>query len=457
MSNKGKKIKIAGSTIISQNINIQEKQYNIKSTNINNQKSNEINKNNNFKINNNRIVKKLKPLTSNLNQRERNIILMKDSNGIQGSGLWCQAPRKKVKEEEEKPYISIIPQIKEETKFLFDTEKLIDKRLIENLKSQITDLTSQLNEKIIKYSDAEFRAERAQNLKKLLEEELKSKNEELKSYKESSIEMQQDIESLNEALNSAKKEISRLQNELNEQYSKNKELNDKLTQYLINKDKDNYLNNDEINKLKKVIEQLSNEKENLLKVIHNNGGNFDNGFNEENYKQQLRDKEKILKSMEIAMNKALNENLELKKRLQQEEQNKSQLNNIISKKNNINDELKIQIEAMKICVDNNLQKEKWNKSKITQKESNIKLMKDKLIQKEEEIQKLNKKIDILNKKLKSKKINNNSINEINNDNMENSDGSKEILIPIKAKPQLFGPEINNYDYEDPDLEKDIFN
>ena len=457
MSNKGKKIKIAGSTIISQNINIQEKQYNIKSTNINNQKSNEINKNNNFKINNNRIVKKLKPLTSNLNQRERNIILMKDSNGIQGSGLWCQAPRKKEKEEEEKPYISIIPQIKEETKFLFDTEKLIDKRLIENLKSQITDLTSQLNEKIIKYSDAEFRAERAQNLKKLLEEELKSKNEELKSYKESSIEMQQDIESLNEALNSAKKEISRLQNELNEQYSKNKELNDKLTQYLINKDKDNYLNNDEINKLKKVIEQLNNEKENLLKVIHNNGGNFDNGFNEENYKQQLRDKEKILKSMEISMNKALNENLELKKRLQQEEQNKSQLNNIISKKNNINDELKIQIEAMKICVDNNLQKEKWNKSKITQKESNIKLMKDKLIQKEEEIQKLNKKIDILNKKLKSKKINNNSINEINNDNMENSDGSKEILIPIKAKPQLFGPEINNYDYEDPDLEKDIFN
>ena len=454
MSNKGKKIKIAGSTIINQNINIKDKQYNIKNININ-QSDNEFNKNWNSKISN-RIRHKQKPLTSNINQRERNIILMQDSNGIQGSGLRCQASNKKSKEEE-KPYISIIPQIKEETKFLFDTEKIIDKRLIENLKSQVSDLTCQLNEKIVKYSDAEFRAERAENLKKILEEELKSKNEELKSYKESSIEMQQDIESLNEALNNTKKEIYRLQNELNEECSKNKELNEKLTEFLINKDKNSYYNNDELSKLKKIIEQLSNENENLLKVIKNNGDNFDNGFTEENYKQQLRDKEKILKTMEITMNKALNENLELKKKLTQEEQNKSQLNNIISKKNNINDELKTQIEAMKICVDTNLQKEKWNKSKISQKESNIKLMKDKLAQKDEEILKLNKKIDFLNKKLKNKKIiNNNSQNEIN-DNIQNSNNSKEILVPIKAKPQLFGPEINNYDYQDPDLEKDIVN
>ena len=51
----------------------------------------------------------------------------------------------------------------------------------------------------------------------------------------------------------------------------------------------------------------------------------------------------------------------------------------------INDELEIQIEAMKVCFDNNLQK-KWNKSKINQKNSNIKLMKDKLTQKDEEMQ-----------------------------------------------------------------------
>ena len=137
---------------------------------------------------------------------------MKDSTGIQGSDLWCQAPKKKIIEEE-KPYISIIPQIREETKYIFDTEKIVDKRLIENLKSQISDLSNQLNEKISKYTDAQFRAEWAENLKKMLEEELKLKNEELQSYKESSIEMQQDIESLNGALNNAKKEISLLQND----------------------------------------------------------------------------------------------------------------------------------------------------------------------------------------------------------------------------------------------------
>ena len=85
-------------------------------------------------------------------------------------------------------------------------------------------------------------------------------------------------------------------------------------------------------------------------------------------------------------------------------------------------------------------------------------MKDKLAQKDEEIQKLNKKIELLNKKLKNKKISSASLNDINNDNSQNQNGnnSKEILIPVKAKPQLFGPEINNYDYQDPDLEKDIF-
>jgi DNA-binding GntR family transcriptional regulator len=50
-----------------------------------------------------------------------------------------------------------------------------------------------------------------------------------------------------------------------------------------------------------------------MKVIHSKNDNYNNGFNEENLNQQLRDKEKILKSMEVTMNKALAENLELKK------------------------------------------------------------------------------------------------------------------------------------------------
>ena len=71
---------------------------------------------------------------------------------------------------------------------------------------------------------------------------------------------------------------------------------------------------------------------------------------------------------------------------------------------------------------------------------------------------MNKKIVFLNKNLKNKKFNNTSLNEINNDNLQNQNEnySKEILILVKEKFQLFGPEINNYDYQDTNLGKDIF-
>ena len=173
--------------------------------------------------------------------------------------------------------------------------------------------------------------------------------------------------------------------------------------------------------------------------------------------------------MEITMNKALNENAELKRKLSLEENYKIQLNNIIAKKNQNCEELKSQLQSMKSYVDNNLKEVEWNKSKVNQKESNIKLMKEKLKSKEEEIKNLNNKIDFLNKKLKNKKeikTNNNNLIEENdkNDNLikdkqkiiNNEDGTKEIIIPVKAKPFLFGPEPADFEYEDKDLEKDIF-
>ena len=169
------------------------------------------------------------------------------------------------------------------------------------------------------------------------------------------------------------------------------------------------------------------------------------------------------------MNKALNENAELKRKLSLEENSKIQLNNIIAKKNQNCEELKSQLQSMKSYVDNNLKEVEWNKSKVNQKESNIKLMKEKLKSKEEEIKNLNNKIEFLNKKLKNKKeikINNNNLIEENNKNdnlikaqqkiIGKEDGSKEIIIPVKAKPFLFGPEPSDFEYEDKDLEKDIF-
>jgi len=180
----------------------------------------------------------------------------------------------------------------------------------------------------------------------------------------------------------------------------------------------------------------------------------------------VKDKEKILKSMEITMNKALNENAELKRKLNAEENNKIQLNNIIAKKNAINEDLKSQLETMKAYIDSNKKEVKWNQSKVNQKDSNIKLMKEKLKQKDEEIKNLNNKINSLNKKLNKKKDEGNKINNVDEkeDNLKKNeqkiinkeDGSKEIIIPVKAKPFLFGPDPSDFDYVDQDLEKDIF-
>ena len=453
MSTTHKKIKTAGNTIIKTIIPKSTKSKNIFSSN------------NPHITTTNPKQKKKSPLTPSINQRERNILLMQDPSGIPGNGLWCQIPNKN---REEKPYESIIPKIKAESQLLLDPEKAADKKLITELKNQIKDLSLKLQEVTLKYSDAEFRAQRAENLQKIANEELQNKKDEYNDIHENAMNMENNVESLNEALNNAKKEITRLQTELNNELELNKKLNSQIEELLKEKDKNNHFTSEEQIKLQKTIAQLNTEKENLLKIIQSKV-NSESSANIEALNSKLKEKERILNAMEITMNKALNENAELKRRLNLEENNKIQLNNIIAKKNQNCEELKSQIESMKSYVNSNLKEVEWNKSKINQKEVNIKLMKEKLKTKEEEIKQLNNKIAILNKKLKAKKELNNNANNINEENdknenlikakqkiINNEDGSKEIIIPVKAKPFLFGPEPADFEYEDKDLEKDIF-
>ena len=453
MSTTHKKIKTAGNTIIKTVIPKSTKSKNISSSN------------NPHITTTNPKQKKKSPLTPSINQRERNILLMQDPSGIPGNGLWCQIPNKN---REEKPYESIIPKIKAESQLLLDPEKAADKKLITELKNQIKDLSLKLQEVTLKYSDAEFRAQRAENLQKIANEELQNKKDEYNDIHENAMNMENNVESLNEALNNAKKEITRLQTELNSELELNKKLNSQIEELLKEKDKNNHFTSEEQIKLQKTIAQLNTEKENLLKIIQSKV-NSESSANIEALNSKLKEKERILNAMEITMNKALNENAELKRRLNLEENNKIQLNNIIAKKNQNCEELKSQIESMKSYVNSNIKEVEWNKSKINQKEVNIKLMKEKLKTKEEEIKQLNNKIAILNKKLKAKKELNNNANNINEENdknenliktkqkiINNEDGSKEIIIPVKAKPFLFGPEPADFEYEDKDLEKDIF-
>ena len=317
MSNIGKKIKTAGNNIIKSNNNISQKR----------QPSNPKTNNSNISSNN---QKRKKPITPSINPRERNIMLVQGPNAIPGNGLWCQMPKQKDLNQD-KPYESIIPKIKAETELLLDPEKIADKKLIAELKNQIKDLNLKLQDINLKYSDAEFRAQRAENLQKIATEELKNKKEEYDDIHENALNMENNVESLNEALNNAKKEILRLQNELNNEIDNNKKLNIKIQELLLEKDKNSHINSEEIIKMQKNISQLNIEKENLIKIIQTKT-NKESEANIEILSQQLKDKDKILKSMEIAMNKALNENAELKRKLNSEENNKNQLNSIIAKK-----------------------------------------------------------------------------------------------------------------------------
>ena len=122
---------------------------------------------------------------------------------------------------------------------------------------------------------------------------------------------------------------------INNESEINKKLNEQIEQLLKEKDKNNHFTNEEQIKLQNTIKQLNTEKENLLKIIQTKV-NSEANLNIENLSSKLKEKERILKAMEITMNKALNENAELKRRLSLEENNKVQLNNIIAKKNQNN-------------------------------------------------------------------------------------------------------------------------
>ena len=318
MSNVGKTIKTAGNNIIKSNNNLPSKRQQSNNKKINN---------NNTSSNN---IKRKKPSTPSINQRDRNIILVQGPNAMPGNGLWCQMPKQK-ELKEDKPYESIIPKIKAEAELLLDPEKAADKKLIAELKNQIKELSLKLQEINLKYSDAEFRAQRAENLQKIAVEELQNKKDEYDDIHENALSMENNVESLNEALNNAKKEINRLQTELNNEIANNKKLNIKIQELLIEKDKNSYFNSEEIIKMQKNISQLNMEKENLIKIIQTKT-NKESEANIEVLSQQVKDKEKILKSMEITMNKALNENAELKRKLNAEENNKNQLNSLIAKK-----------------------------------------------------------------------------------------------------------------------------
>ena len=329
-----------------------------------------------------------KPGTSKSNSRKnnfnnihstnnKNMILMRDINSTPGNGLWCQQPLK-----EEEPYESIIPKLNKDLIEL-DPERESDKKIISQLKLQIKDLTTQLQSHMAKSYDAEYRAERAENNLQTYIDLLEAKSNELKDIESKNDSLESSISSLNEALNNAKKEIFRLTSELKNESDKNKSLTQNIQNLMIDKERNNVHNSSEVANLMKRIQVINEEKENLIKIIQNRSAKDNQGESKEEIQRILTEKNKILTSMETTMNKALNENAELKRRLNLEEGTKSKLNDIIKKKEEKIQSLKQQIQEYDESMNNYGTEMKWNQNQINQKDSQIKIIKDKMKKKDE--------------------------------------------------------------------------
>lgn len=360
-----------------------------------------------------------------INTAPKNVILMPDINSTPGNGLWCQQVSK-----EDKPYESIIPTLNMAT-LEIDPEKEANKKLINQLKLQVKDLSTQLETQMAKCYDAEYRASRAENTKQTYIDMVDAKANEVKEYEAKNISLENTISSMTEALSNAKKEIVRLTNELKAETEKNKNLSQNLQNLLLDKERNNYQNSTEVNNLNQKIQIITAERDNLIKIIQNKNTKENASEDNSNLQKILGEKEKILVSMEVSMNKALNENAELKKRLSIEEVGKSKLNEIIKKKKEKIKTLKQQIQGYVEYMNTYGNEAKWNQNQIAQKDSQIKVMKDKIKQKDDLVIKLNKKIDLLNKQIakEKEKMSNNEDNK-----------QKEELIQVQAKPFLFGPD-----------------
>lgn len=361
---------------------------------------------------------KIKPVNNN------NVILMRDLLSTPGNGLWCQG---KVDE----PYQSIIPELtKGEQLLTKDPQWEADKQLIAQLKFQVNDLSTQLQNQMAKCYDAEYRAERAENTKETYINMIEQKSSELKDFEYKATSTESTLVHLNEALANAKREIIRLNNELSNESNKSKSQSKTIEKLMIEKDRMNYQMSSEMNSLMKKFQSMTSEKENLIKRIEEKNKDQNEDYSS-NIQKVLENKEAIVKTMELSMTKAINEASELKRKLVSEEQTKMKLNEIIKVKKEKIQRLKEQLKGYREDMSSYGNEVKWNQDKITQKDQQIKILKDKLKQKDDEIEKIN----IKNKQLSDRitAMNKEKENKVNED-------QREELIEVKAKPFLFGPE-----------------
>jgi chromosome segregation ATPase len=363
---------------------------------------------------------------NNNSSKKSNLLLINDIQKTPGNGLWC-VNLEKNKSENSLPQQSEYQPLQNILNPNLDVDQEFEKKIISQLKIQIQDLNQKLNNAMTKSAEAEYRANRSENTKQNYVDLYEQKVTELKDYQEKVESFENTIINLNDALTNAKKEINRLQSENNLEVERSKKYYEMYQNLMLDKDRKESTMSAEITNLMMKIQMVNSEKENFIRLIKSQQMQYSNNENLSQMQKMAEEKENSLKITESQMGRLINENADLKKKLGDAENLKSKLNEIIKKKKNKITNLKQEVNSYRNAIGGYNSEVKWSQDLVAQRDTQIKVLKDKIKKYEDEIDKLNK----LNEKLKSKK--NSTTNYTNYDNQEE-------LQQVKSKPFLFGPE-----------------
>jgi len=362
----------------------------------------------------------------------RETILVRDNaNRQQGNGLWCVNTDRNLNNLKQENSEKKNPN-KNITNQNIDLVSEFDRKIIENLKFKNKDLTEKLQKALAKAAEIEYKNQRYENTMQNYIDLCEQKAEENKDMKEKLEILDNNMINLNEALSNARKEINRLQIELNNEEAKTKGIMEMHQNLLLEKERREAMVNSEKNNIILKMQSMQMEKENLLKLMKNQDKSFDYASN---IQKLVEEKEALIRNNETQMSKVLSENAELKRKLSNEENNKIKLNEIIKKKKEKNNNLKEQLKSYKDAVTSSKNETKWNSDLVSQKDNQIKILKEKLRKNEIEFQKLNKIIESMKKKKEDQP------------NNETPDFKEDFeMKQVTAKPFLFGPETDDAEY-----------
>lgn len=316
--------------------------------------------------------------------------------------------------------------------------KVADKKTIEILKQKVSDLVSKLATAYCKFHETEYKMQREEDLKEDYFELLQKKIAENKAIFESFEPLNNQISSLTEALSNSKNEIQRISNanktladeiknknvalfDLQNKFEKAKEKNFKL---LAEKEKLSQkleAQNERIEIMQLSLDRYQSKSQEKNKDIYGNESK-DNALHSQGVAGGIRGENKAEEILKMRL-----QIVDLRKRLSDEEKIRLNLFEIIKAKKVKNNVLKGEINKITSVFEENGKEHKWTQELIMQKDTIIKVLKEKISGLANENKALGKKIQkFLHKPLTEDK----SV-------LADMPVNPELLVQVNASPYVF--------------------